>query len=69
METTIGVSRKTKERIEEIMKRHNLASLHWTIKHLIELEKEHELNQIARPLSKVDVEEVVEKVLRKFSNI
>lgn len=49
MRTTIGVSKLTKQQLDELMRRKNLGSYHDAIKYLIQTEKELEMLKLSRP--------------------
>jgi len=49
MRTTIGVSKKTKGLLEDVMNRKNLGSFHDAVRYLLVVEKEFELAKLRLP--------------------
>ena len=64
--TTMWLSKKTKNEIEETRKRLSLGSLHSTLKYLIKLEKEYELSKLSLP-TKDDIRNIIAEELLKVS--
>ena len=65
MLTTIGISRATKEQLEDVRRRHNIKSYHETVRFLINIEKKQELDKLTNNLTEETLREILDEYVRK----